>query len=196
MKIRHTRTQMDSARSRTALMALHAFVIGAILLQWLSSEFMAKPWSDEQSAWGQLLFSLHYWTGISTSVAFAGLVTLLCLRHGNPFAHFFPWASAGGRQNLLLEMKQIAQRASRREVPPTAETQTVAATVQGLGLSIISGIVITGILIAVVGPATPLAHEIGEIHELFFVPMLTYMGVHGAAAVLHRWAGHPLFAAD
>lgn len=194
MKIRHTSTQMDPARSRAALMALHAFVIGAILLQWLSSEFMAKPWSDEQSAWGQLLFSLHYWTGISTSVAFAALVTLLCYRHGNPIAHFFPWLRADGRKKLTREVGQIWRHAKQRRMPGIAETQVVAASVQGAGLSIITGTVATGILIALVGPETPLAHEIGEFHELFFAPLLGYMALHGAAGVLHRLAGHRLFA--
>lgn len=185
---------MDFPRSRTALVALHALVIGAIPLQWLSSELMAKPWSDEQSGLGRLLFSVHYWSGITSSAAVVALVTVLWLRHRRPFAHFFPWARRQGRQHLLAELRQIPGPLSRLTLPPAEHTRQVAAAVQGIGLTLMTGLVSTGVLIAVVGPETGLAHEIGEVHEVFFGPLLAYLAVHGGAAILHRRAGHPLFA--
>lgn len=185
---------MEFPRSRTALVALHALIIGAIPLQWLSSELMAKPWSDEQSVRGQLLFSVHYWSGISTFAAFAALVTVLCLRHRRPFAHFFPWLQAAGRQQLAGELRQAAGELTQWRMPAITQTRHLAAAVQGFGLSMLGSMVCSGGLIALVGPETNLAHQIGEIHEVFFAPLLAYLGVHGGAAVLHRRAGHRLFA--
>lgn len=193
MKIRHTDSTPGSARERLILIVLHSWVILAIAMQWISAEFMAEPWSDEGSSWGRLLFSVHYWSGITTITAFFALLVVLWRRHPNIRAHFFPWSLPAGRQQLWREARCIGELFPQRHIPPPEQTQTLAGGVQGLGLLALSGFVFSGIGMALLGPETEIAHEIGEIHELFWGPLIAYVVVHGGAGVLHHRAGHPMF---
>lgn len=155
---------------------------------------LAKPWSDDGTLWERRFFLIHQYLGLSTIAIAAVWLALVRQVHGPLIAHLAPWTTKGGRNRLLAEMKHVGTCLRARDLPLPANVFSLAAAVKGLGVLSLLGFMSTGAMMVMVGPATDLAHSIGEVHEVFFLPLKIFLALHVLAGLGHLALRHPLFA--
>ncbi|WP_428384729.1 cytochrome b/b6 domain-containing protein [Nevskia ramosa] len=184
-----------AVRPRSATLRFsHAVLAVAVIHQLLVSEWMAKPWKLADATAVQVtLFELHEWVGLTLAVLLGGLLFALARRYrSGVFGHFLPWLHRAGRKALAGELGPIVKAAKRLRPPTAAQTQVLAAAVQGIGLLTLLFFAVTGIAMSLMEDKLDLMHRIGSIHELGALPLKLYLLGHAGMALIHEWRGEGL----
>ncbi|WP_018228059.1 cytochrome b/b6 domain-containing protein [Methyloversatilis universalis] len=170
---------IDDSRWSLPRRLTHGLLALAVVFQTFSPEWMSKPWREGDAA-GRLMFELHEWGGLIAGLAALAVAAGLWQRRG---------AGRAGLNTVLAQFRLVLGGLTAMRVPPAAATQTLARTVQVLGLALIGWFCATGAAIWWVGAASDTAHRIGDLHELAAPLLYLYLGGHIGMALLHRLAG-------
>lgn len=172
----------------------HAVLALAALHQLFGSEWMSKPWRfKDASAWQIQLFELHEWVGLGAGLLLLVLLWSLWRRYGaDSLGRFLPWLSSAGRGALRTELGGLLGGLVRLQPPSAAQTQVLAAAVEGLGLLTLLFLAGSGVVLWQLEDNLELMHELGGIHEWGALPLQAYLAGHAGMALIHEWRGEGL----
>jgi cytochrome b561 len=176
---------------------LHILVMLVVVVQLAVSTVMemAKP----SLPGGDLVFEVHEVVGLSSLLILASFWLWALVRRGETaLGALVPWFSARRRQELIADARAQWACARRLRVPEPADNAPLASAVHGLGLLTATAMVATGLIVYLgLGPTgqLPAAADLAlDLHRFLANLMWAYVIGHGAMAILHHVAGHPVWA--
>ncbi|MFC0387712.1 cytochrome b/b6 domain-containing protein [Muricoccus vinaceus] len=165
----------------------HPGVVTIVAAQLATSSVMTPPPRDGGGA-GDLWFAAHTLLGLG-AVAAVMLVWLAMLARPaggtTPRSALFPWFSARRRIALAENITRVIRRIRAGRLPHAADTSgALAPAVHGLGLLVLSAVVVTGFLGWYGGFRALLAA-----HPVFTTLLWVYLSGHVGFALLHQGMG-------
>jgi Prokaryotic cytochrome b561 len=168
----------------------HAVLAVAIVAQVGSSQFM------KADAPGDWFFAVHEYCGLAAFGLVAAFWALAAFRkRGTPIAMLFPWTSAARMAAVRRDAKAHFLAVMRLRFPRHGGQMPLASAVHGLGLLLMSVMVVSGTVYYFVNTGDPdsggLVGVTMSVHKLFANLVWVYLIGHAGLAVLAH-ASHAL----
>jgi cytochrome b561 len=183
----------QSAPSFSAATRLvHAGLALAVISQLVTSLSMDP---DEG---GDGIFAIHQYGGL-IAFAFVFLFWANCAlrRRGTPLGQLVPWFSSARLASFGRDLAAHLRALSRMRMPePSADTDSFASAIHGLGLLLMTAMATSGVLYYIVNTGDPDAGGLVGVAMLVHTTLANlvwaYLIGHAAMAVLHHFAGRSL----
>ncbi len=170
---------------------LHLLVLLTVSHQLLSSLVMERPLPGEEPDWP---FALHTWIGSAGLgiLALFWMWTLVRDSSETRLSALFPWFSPARLRAMEAEVGDLFGdlRKLRR---PSRALDAVASAVHGLGLTLATFLVGSGVAWLYVFQGTPAARVVLGMHKLAGNVMWAYLIGHAAMALAHQALGDDVF---
>lgn len=165
----------------------HLGVVTMVAAQLATSSLMTPPPRDGGGV-GDLWFAAHTLLGLGAVAAVVLLWLAVLARPAGdttPPSALFPWFSAHRRAALAEDITRVTRRVRAGCFPHAVDTGgALAPAVHGLGLLVLSAVVVTGSLGWYGGFRALLAT-----HPVFTTLLWVYLGGHVGFALLHQGMG-------
>lgn len=177
---------------------LHSLLAFSVMYQLGSSLIMKGPRHGHEAAGlpGEL-FELHEWVGLGALAVVALFWAWALVRTGETrLGVLVPWVSGDRLRDLKADLARHIAALRRRTLPPYEPRSPLAGAVHGLGLLLISAMVVTGTVYFIwhgAGGAAGIAAKAAmEVHTTLANVVWAYLIGHAGMALLHRLVGHDI----
>jgi len=168
---------------------LHIGMVATVTAQLALSLMMESPDEENISVLASAAFEAHELIGMAALVIVLSHWLWTLFNHADGgFRHLFPWFG-----EARAEVVREAQAMLGGKLPESGVRGGLPGFIHGLGLLIISGMVVTGgtlfFIMPESGEFTGVVEWLAESHETIATLIWLYWGGHGATAILHHLKG-------
>ncbi len=171
---------------------LHFGMVITVTIQLGLSLVMSPPDDDKASVLASLTFETHEVVGMIALVIVVGHWIWTLSNHADGgLRHLFPWFGEARREVIREAMGLLGG-----QMPEGGIRGGLPGFIHGLGMLIVSGMVITGgilfFLLPESGKFSAPTEFFAEVHEVIATLVWLYWGGHGGAALMHHMKGQAL----
>ncbi|MDR3374062.1 MAG: cytochrome b/b6 domain-containing protein [Ancalomicrobiaceae bacterium] len=166
---------------------LHLAMLLIVLHQLIGSLIVERPLPGDDPDWPYLL---HEWIGLAGFGVVALFWAWAAIRNAREthVAALIPWLSAARRRAIGTDLAAIAREIMAGR-PPSDSHEAFASAIHGLGLIVVSVMVVSGASWYLLSDFSAVARPILTLHKMTANLMWAYLIGHAGIAVMHHLLG-------
>ncbi|MDR3493826.1 MAG: cytochrome b/b6 domain-containing protein [Ancalomicrobiaceae bacterium] len=170
-----------------ATRVLHLVMLLIVLHQLIGSLIVERPLPGDDPGWP---YVLHEWIGLAGFVVVALFWAWAAIRSAREtrIAALVPWLSASRRRAVGGDIAAIAREMMAGR-PPSDSHEAFASAIHGLGLLVISIMVVSGTAWYFLADVSSFARPILTLHKITANLMWLYLIGHAGIAAMHHLLG-------